>query len=101
MTEVASGPFCCLVLFYSGILAGIIFVPLELVRLRLNRRFCRHLIDAAMLLLGSASFVLALLSCNGGVLRLYLLLSFLAGILLSYASLFPIFTRKSQKNRKR
>lgn len=101
MTRIASEPICCLLLFYGGILSGIVSAAADLVRLRLKRSLFRHLTDVVLVLIGSAGLSFSLLVCNGGVLRLYLLLSFLAGILLSYASLFPIFTRKSQKNRKR
>ena len=101
MRDVAAQPFEALLLFHGGAVAGIVYLLLRVVRIRAGRRWVTHLCDTVFVLTGAALFVGYLFSANRGTVRGFLSAAFLLGFAACYGLFSPIFTRLTQKIRKK
>lgn len=97
MIDVVAQPYALGLLLYFGIVAGLFYGILALLRYRFPKRIVTHLCDGAFVLFAAALFCLGLWYANRVVVRGYLITAFLCGILLGRWALRPLFTRMSQK----
>lgn len=97
MIDVAAQPYALGLLLYFGILAGLVYGILALIRCRSGKRIVTHLCDGAFVLFAAVLFCLGLWYANRIIVRGYLIAAFVCGILLGRQVLRPLFTRMSQK----
>ena len=101
MIDVSAQPYEALLLFHGGALAGLLYLLLRLLRERTERRIATHLLDAVFVLLCGAILAGYLFLANFGTVRAFLLIAFGLGFAAAYALFSPLFTRISQKIRKK
>lgn len=101
MRDVTAQPFETLLLLHGGALAGLLYLLLRVVRVRLNKRWTAHLIDAVFVLSAGGIFAGYLYLANRGIVRGYLAAAYLFGFAFCYALFSPVFSAVSQKIRKK
>ena len=101
MRDVTGQPFEALLLFHGGAVAGVVYLLLRIVRIRVNRRLMTHLCDAVFVLTGAALFAGYLFLANYGTVRGFLSAAFLSGFAAVYGLFSPVFARMTQKIRKK
>ena len=101
MRDVTAQPFETLLLFHGGAVAGFAYLLLRVVRTRAGRRWVTHLCDAVFVLTGAALFAGYLFLANCGTVRGFLTAAFLCGFAAVYGLFAPVFTRMTQKFRKK
>lgn len=101
MRDVTGQPFEALLLMHGGAVAGLCYLLLRIVRTRTERRWVTHVCDSIFVLIGAVLFSIYLFLANCGNVRGFLCASYAAGFVAIYALFSPIFTRLTQKIRKK
>ncbi len=101
MRDVTAQPFETLLLLHGGAVAGLCYLLLRVVRTWASRRWVTHLCDAVFVLTGAALFAVYLFLANRGTVRGFLCAAFACGFAAAYALFAPLFTRITQKIRKK
>ncbi len=101
MRDVTAQPFEALLLFHGGAVAGLIYLLFRLARDRVQKRWFTHLCDAIYAPILFAILAGYLFLANYGTVRGFLLATFTVGFAAMYVLFSPIFTRISQKIRKK
>ena len=101
MRDVTGQPFEALLLLHGGAVAGLCYLLLRIVRMLSKRRWVTHFCDTVFVLIGAALFSGYLFLANCGNVRGFLCASYLLGFGAAYALFSPIFTRMTQKIRKK
>ena len=101
MIDVTGQPYEALLLFHGGAVAGLFYLLLRLLRVRVKKRIVTHLCDALFVLIGGAILAGYLIVADRGTVRGFLLIAFGLGFLVVYGLFSQLFTRISQKIRKK
>lgn len=101
IVDVFAQPYEALLLFHGGAVAGLCYLLLRIVRTVSTRRFITHLCDAVFVLLLFTVLCGYLYLANYGTVRGFLLFAFALGFAAAYALFAPLFSRMTQKIRKK
>jgi hypothetical protein len=101
MINVTAQPYEALLLFHGGALAGLCYLLLRTVRIRCRSRLATHLCDAVFVVVLFVLLAGYLYTANYGMVRGFLLVSFLLGFAAFYMLFSSIFAGISQKIRKK
>ena len=101
MRDVTGQPFEALLLMHGGAVAGLCYLLLRVVRIRVGRRWVTHVCDALFVLIGAALFAGYLFLANCGTVRGYLSAAFLFGFAAVYGLFGSVFARITQKIHKK
>lgn len=100
MIDVFAQPYEALLLFHGGAVSGLVYLLLRLLRTG-TKRFFTHLADAVFVLLYGAILSGYLYLADYGTVRGFLLIAFGLGFAAAYGLFSPLFSRISQKIRKK
>ena len=101
MIDVTAQPYQALLLFHGGAVSGLLYLLVRLVRDGAKRRIRTHLCDAFFVLCLAVILSGYFFAANCGTVRAFLLIAFSLGFASVYALFSPLFTRISQKIRKK
>ncbi len=101
MIDVTAQPYEALLLFHGGAVAGLCYLLLRVVRNRCGSRLVTHLCDAVFVVVLFVLLAGYLYTANYGMVRGFLLASFVLGFAAFYMLFAPMFARISQKIRKK
>ncbi len=101
MRDVTAQPFEALLLLHGGAVAGLCYLLLRLVRVRSGKRWVTHVCDAIFVMILAVLLPGYLFLANYGTVRGFLLAAFAIGFAVCYGAFSPVFTRISQKIRKK
>ena len=101
MIDVTAQPYEALLLFHGGAVASLVYLLLRVVRTRVNKRWVTHALDAVFVLLNAAIYAGYVFTANDGTVRGFLTAAYAAGFAAMYGAFSPLFSRISQKIRKK
>lgn len=101
MIHVNAQPYELLLLFHGGAAAGLVYLMIRVIRIRIGKPFATHLCDAVFVLLLFAILSAYLYLADYGMVRGFLLAAFCLGFAAFYALFSSPFARISQKIRKK
>lgn len=101
MIDVIAQPYQALLLFHGGAVAGVVYLLLRSIRVHAGRRWVTHVLDAVFVILNTSIFAGYLFVADHGTVRGFLTAAYAGGFAAAYAVFSPLFSKISQKIRKK